>query len=331
MQDNKTPLKIENLQVCIGSVALLHHVSLHIDRGEILGLVGESGSGKSLTALSIMGLLESPPMKTTSGSIQFNGLDMLEANDETLESIRGNDATMIFQEPMTSLNPVLTIGDQVTEVLHLHKQIKRRDAIAEACELMERVGIVPADAALARYPHQLSGGQRQRVMIAIAIACKPDLLIADEPTTALDVTVQAQILELLDKLRRENAMSMLLITHDLGVVRHYCDRVAMMYCGQIVEQATTEELFSQPQHPYTQALLNTIPAVNPRGTELPSIPGFVPQPDSIPSGCAFAPRCDRATDQCRTTEPTLSTDAHAVRCWHPIDPAKLDGTFNYGS
>jgi len=324
MFGENTLLEVEQLHVSAGPVPLLRNVSLHINRGEILGLVGESGSGKSLTALSVMGLLESPPMDTTSGRIHFNGLDILKATDATLEAIRGNEVAMIFQEPMTSLNPVFTIGDQVMEALLLHKKIDKPAAISEASQLMERVGIMPAELALARYPHQLSGGQRQRVMIAMAIACKPGLLIADEPTTALDVTVQAQILELLHELRRENAMSMLLIAHDLGVVRHYCDRVAVMYCGQIVELATSDALFMQPRHPYTLALLNTIPALNPRGVELPSIAGHVPSPESLTQGCAFAPRCDRATARCSSEEPPLSCDAHAVRCWHPIDASALD-------
>jgi len=322
MPGDNTLLQIDELQVTAGRVALLRNVALHIDRGEILGLVGESGSGKSLTALSIMGLLESPPMETASGRILFSGINILDSDDATLESVRGNRVAMIFQEPMTSLNPVFTVGDQVTEALHLHKDINRRDAKKDAIRLMQRVGITPASEALDRYPHQLSGGQRQRVMIAMAIACEPALLIADEPTTALDVTVQAQILELLDSLRRENTMSMLLIAHDLGVVRHHCDRVAVMYCGQIVELAAAEALFSQPQHPYTLALLNTIPALNASGTELPSIPGHVPPPDAIAAGCAFAPRCDRATSRCHRDEPTLTSDVHAIRCWNPVGSTK---------
>jgi len=324
MFGKNTLLEVEELHVSAGPVPLLRNVSLHIDQGEILGLVGESGSGKSLTALSIMGLLESPPMDTTSGRIHFNGLDILNATDADLEAIRGNDIAMIFQEPMTSLNPVFTIGDQVMEALYLHKQIDQTTAKSEASHLMERVGIMPAELTLARYPHQLSGGQRQRVMIAMAIACKPGLLIADEPTTALDVTVQAQILELLHELRREYAMSMLLIAHDLGVVRHYCDRVAVMYCGEIVELATSDALFMQPRHPYTLALLNTIPALNPRGVELPSIKGLVPPPESLTSGCAFAPRCDRASARCSHDEPALEGDTHAVRCWHPVDASELE-------
>ncbi|MFK7996386.1 MAG: ABC transporter ATP-binding protein [Granulosicoccus sp.] len=319
-----TLLQIEDLQVCLHSVTLLRQISLHIDSGEILGLVGESGSGKSLTALSIMGLLETPPMRTVSGRILFNHHSMLEADAAMLESIRGNEAGMIFQEPMTSLNPVFTIGDQVMEVLYLHTQMNRQAAMIEAKKLMQRVGLMPAELSLTRYPHQLSGGQRQRVMIAMAIACNPLLLIADEPTTALDVTVQAQILELLDQLRREHNMSMLLIAHDLGVVRHYCDRVAVMYCGQIVEQATSNKLFLQPRHPYTLALLKTIPAANPAGIELPSIPGSVPAPESLPSGCSFAPRCERATPQCHRDEPPLSGDVHRVRCWHPIEHTQFN-------
>ncbi|MBX2883541.1 MAG: ABC transporter ATP-binding protein [Granulosicoccus sp.] len=329
MPVDKPLLQVEELHICVGHVPLLRGVRLHIDRGEMLGLVGESGSGKSLTALSIMGLLESPPMETRTGRIQFNDLNIVDAKDTTLESIRGNRIAMIFQEPMTSLNPVFTIGDQITEALYLHRDIAKQDANREAAELLERVGITPSTEALARFPHQLSGGQRQRVMIAMAISCNPDLLIADEPTTALDVTVQAQILELLDHLRSENSMSVLLIAHDLGVVRHYCDRVAVMYCGQIVELASAEELFSAPKHPYTLALLNTIPAVNPRGIELPSIPGNVPSPNSMPTGCAFAPRCNRASTRCEKEEPALTNELHAVRCWHPVTINELNKqTFN---
>ena len=230
---------------------------------------------------------------------------------------------MIFQEPMTSLNPVFTVGDQIMEALFLHKRIKHKEAKQEAIDLIERVGIHPAITAIDRYPHQLSGGQRQRIMIAMAIACKPMLLIADEPTTALDVTVQAQILELLDQLRTENGMAILLIAHDLGVVRHYCDRVAVMYCGQIVEQGLAGQVFTRPRHPYTHALLNTIPARNPRGVELPSIEGSVPSPDAIPSGCSFAPRCKQSAERCRSESPSLSNDSQAVRCWFPVDAPEM--------
>lgn len=315
-----TPLlRITDLHVGLGRDQLLRGVSLELQQGEILGLVGESGSGKSLTALSIMGLLESPPINRTKGSIVFNGHNIHDASETMLESLRGKEAAMIFQEPMTSLNPVFTVGDQIMEALFLHKRIKFKAARHEAVDLIERVGIHPAISTLDRYPHQLSGGQRQRIMIAMAIACKPKLLIADEPTTALDVTVQAQILELLDQLRTENGMAILLIAHDLGVVRHYCDRVAVMYCGQIVEHGLADHVFARPRHPYTHALLNTIPARNPRGVELPSIEGNVPTPDAIPPGCTFAPRCKQSTQRCTSESPSLSNDSHAVRCWYPVD------------
>jgi oligopeptide/dipeptide ABC transporter ATP-binding protein len=283
----------------------------------MVGLVGESGCGKSVTALAVMRLLAEPPMRVTAGHIRFGGTDLLTLDEKAMRRLRGDDIAMIFQEPMTSLNPVFTIGDQIAEVVLLHRQASRAAARDRAVELLARVGIpAPADA-LGRYPHQLSGGQRQRVMIAMALACDPRLLVADEPTTALDVTVQAQILDLLDGLRRETGMAVLLITHDLGVVSQFCDRVAVMYGGRVMEEATADDLFAHPRHRYTEALMRTIPASNPPGVTLPAIPGTVPPPGRRPPGCAFHPRCHARVDPCSEVMPDLAGAPHAFRCWNP--------------
>jgi oligopeptide/dipeptide ABC transporter ATP-binding protein len=314
---DKALLEIDNLHIDVGSRPVIEGVSLRIAAGEMLGLVGESGCGKSVTALTIMRLLAEPPMHLRSGAVHFEGRDVLALNDAELEALRGDDIAMIFQEPMTSLNPVFTIGDQIAEVLLLHRQIGRTEALEEAAGLLALVGIPAPRAALGRYPHQLSGGQRQRVMIAMALACAPKLLVADEPTTALDVTVQAQILDLLDDLRRQRGMAVLLITHDLGVVAQYCDRVAVMYGGRIVEEAPAAELFAHPRHRYTQALLATIPASNPPGTQLPAIAGTVPPPGFRPAGCAFQPRCTATVAACAQAMPELEGVSHLIRCWNP--------------
>jgi oligopeptide/dipeptide ABC transporter ATP-binding protein len=310
-------LSIESLSVSAGSRAVLEDVSLSIAPGEMLGLVGESGCGKSVTALAIMRLLATPPMRVASGAIRFGGRDILTLSERELEALRGDDIAMIFQEPMTSLTPVFTIGDQIAEVVLLHRRARRAEAEARAVELLRRVGIPAPERAVARYPHQLSGGQRQRAMIAMALACEPRLLIADEPTTALDVTVQAQILDLIDDLRRAEGMAVLLITHDLGVVSQYCDRVAVMYGGRVVETAPSADLFANPQHRYTEALLATIPASNPPGAELPAIRGTVPPPGRRPPGCAFNPRCTARLELCTREMPDLVGERHRVRCWNP--------------
>ncbi|MGV3652094.1 MAG: ABC transporter ATP-binding protein, partial [Devosia sp.] len=250
-------LAIEGLEIAAHGRPILEGVNLTIGAGEMVGLVGESGCGKSVTALSIMRLIAEPPMRITGGSIRFKDKDILGLDEKGLEALRGDEIAMIFQEPMTSLNPVFSIGDQIAETVRLHRPVSRKDALDRAAELLGRVGIPSPKAALERFPHQLSGGQRQRVMIAMALACDPELLVADEPTTALDVTVQAQILELIDDLRREKGMAVLLITHDLGVVSSYCDRVAVMYGGRIVEEAPADQLFAHPMHRYTEALLRT--------------------------------------------------------------------------
>lgn len=316
--NDQTLLAMRNLSIQAGNTPIIEAVSLDIRAGEMVGLVGESGSGKSVTALAIMRLLAEPPMKITGGSIKFAGHEVTSLKDSEMQDLRGNEIAMIFQEPMTSLNPVFTIGQQIREVVLLHSDLTSRQANALAAELLARVGIPSPKDALLRYPHQLSGGQRQRVMIAIALACEPKLLIADEPTTALDVTVQAQILDLIDSLRRETGMAVLLITHDLGVVSQHCDRVAVMYLGRIVETAPIAELISQPRHRYAEALMRTVPSNNDPGTRLPAIGGTVPQPANRPAGCAFHPRCLAAIKKCATDIPQLSGDDHRAACWNPV-------------
>lgn len=313
-------LELNDLQVNIVKTALVRGVSLKLKAGESLGIVGESGCGKSLTALSIMGLLPQPPMHVESGDIWFDGKNLANLPVHSLTKIRGKEIAMIFQEPMSSLNPVFAVGDQVSEVLYLHENLSAQQVRKRTHELFEKVGL-SATRVSDQFPHQLSGGQRQRVMIAMSLACNPKLLIADEPTTALDVTIQAQILELLDQLRRESGMAILLIAHDLGVVTHHCDQVAVMYAGQVVESGSTTQVFSSPSHPYTRALLETIPAVNDRGKPLPSIEGSVPSATDIPTGCSYSPRCRYSQRQCTTQSPELAhhplTD-HPVSCWHPV-------------
>jgi oligopeptide/dipeptide ABC transporter ATP-binding protein len=310
-------LSIEDLTLTFGDAPVVESVSLNLMPGEMLGLVGESGCGKTVTALSIMRLFPEPPGRIAGGRILFEGEDLLAKDRNALRRIRGDRIGMIFQEPMTSLNPVFTIGNQIEEAVLLHRPVGRAAARARAVELLALVGIPSPARALERYPHQLSGGQRQRVMIAIALACNPRLLVADEPTTALDVTVQAQILELIDDLRRDLGMAVLLITHDLGVVAEFCDRVAVMYAGRIVETAPASELFRRPMHRYTQALMNTIPASNPPGTRLPTIAGAVPPPGRRPHGCSFTPRCLASIRRCSEEMPRLEGVEHRVRCWNP--------------
>ena len=309
-------LSIENLTLTVAGRPLVEDLSLEIARGEMIGLVGESGCGKSVTALSIMRLLP-PAVKIASGAIRHQGSDLAQLSEENLRKLRGDRIAMIFQEPATSLNPVFTIGDQIAEALIVHRGMTRAQARGAAGDLLDLVGIPAARLQLDRYPHNISGGQRQRVMIATALACEPDLLIADEPTTALDVTVQAQILTLIDRLRRERGMACLLITHDFGVVAEICDRVAVMYAGRIVETAAVGDLFAHPRHRYTEALLATMPASNPPGRRLPAIPGAVPPPGQREVGCAFHPRCPAALPRCATERPPLVGDSHRVACWNP--------------
>ena len=279
--------------------------------------MGNWGGGKPGAAPSLCRLPPGPPGRITAGRILLEGEDVLALDGQALRRMRGDRAAMIFQEPMTSLNPVFTIGDQIAEALLLHRPVGRAAARARAVELLDLVGLAAPARQLDRYPHQISGGQRQRVMIAMALACGPKLLIADEPTTALDVTVQAQILDLIDRLRRELGMAVLLITHDLGVVAEFCDRVAVMYAGRIVEEAPAPGLFARPGHRYTEALLRTIPASNPPGRRLPTIAGTVPPPGRRWDGCAFRPRCPAPVPPCGADLPRLEGGAHRVRCWNP--------------
>jgi oligopeptide/dipeptide ABC transporter ATP-binding protein len=293
-------------------------VSFHIKEGETLGLVGESGCGKSVTSLAVMGLLQDPTK--VGGSIKFRDTELTKLPEKKMRSIRGNDISMIFQEPMTSLNPVHKIGRQIGESLILHKGLSGRQAHNQAIELLAQVGIPRPEEIVNEFPHQLSGGMRQRVMIAIAMACNPQLLIADEPTTALDVTIQAQILDLMRSLSRERNMSTLLITHDLGVVAEMCDRVAVMYAGKIVEQGPVRTIFKNPQHPYTIGLLNSLPKITGEKERLNPIKGNVPSLRNMPAGCRFAPRCPHAMDVCRTTPELFEVeDGHLSRCWLHAD------------
>ena len=311
-------LRVEGLTIALGGVKLVEDVSFDIMPGEAFGLVGESGCGKSVTALSILRLIASPPLAITGGRIEFGGRDLLKLSEDEIRGVRGGEIAMIFQEPMTSLNPVFTIGDQIGETLTIHRSMNARAAASRAAELLDLVGIPAARTQLERYPHQLSGGQRQRAMIAMALACEPKLLIADEPTTALDVTVQAQILALIERLRKELGLACLLITHDLGVVGETCARVAVMYAGRIVEHGPTEDVFGKPRHRYTKALLETIPAANPPGKRLPAIQGNVPAPGRRAPGCAFAERCAAPLARCADNRPAFAREGeHAAACWNP--------------
>ncbi len=300
-----------------GTLKAVDGVSLTIGRSEILALVGESGCGKSVTALSIMRLIANPPGKIAGGEVLFEGQDLLRLSPAQMQQVRGNGIGMIFQEPMTSLNPVLTIGEQISETLIAHRGESQKSAIKKACELLDLVRMSAPQQRLSQYPHELSGGMRQRVMIAMALACEPKLLIADEPTTALDVTVQAQILDLLLEMRERLGMSILLITHDLGVVAEVADRVAMMYAGNKIEEASVFDLFQRPQHPYTQGLIQASPAASAGlATRLKEIRGQVPALHEMPAGCRFAPRCDWGIDACRGSPPALreSLTDHYVAC-----------------
>ncbi|HMJ07932.1 MAG TPA: ABC transporter ATP-binding protein [Pyrinomonadaceae bacterium] len=302
-----------------GLVKAVNDVSFHVDEGELLGLVGESGCGKSITALSIMRLIASPG-RIAGGSIAFKGRELTTLDADSMRQIRGNDIAMIFQDPMTSLNPVFTVGEQIAEALRLHRKLDKRAAWSAAIEAMKEVSIPAPERRANDYPHQLSGGMRQRVMIAMALACDPELLIADEPTTALDVTIQAQILELLDDLRKTRKLGVLLITHDLGVVAETADRVCVMYTGKIVEESDVDVLFERPKHPYTQGLLNSVPKLTDyslgHATRLETIEGVVPSPTDLPPGCHFAPRCRFRMERCVHGDIPLfhTPDGASVRC-----------------
>ncbi|GAB6138236.1 ABC transporter ATP-binding protein [Halanaerobaculum tunisiense] len=316
-----TILDINQLQTYFhtdqGTVKAVDGVSLDIKTGETLGVVGESGSGKSVTAASIMQLIPTPPGEIAGGEIKFKNEDLLDKSIAEIREIRGNQISMIFQEPMTSLNPVYTIGDQIAETLQLHQDITKEQAVDKAVTMLEKVGIPSPEERVTEHPHQLSGGMRQRVMIAMALSCNPELLIADEPTTALDVTIQAQILELMQDLKDEFNTAIMLITHDLGVIAEVADKVAVMYGGRVVEQAEVKTLFKDPEHPYTKGLINSIPHIKGQDHRLEPIKGIVPDPFSFPQGCKFANRCDYVQDKCWEQEPQLETvqDDHVVRCW----------------
>jgi oligopeptide/dipeptide ABC transporter ATP-binding protein len=312
-------LSVRNLRVTfpVGGrrFAAVDGISFDVAAGEVIGIVGESGSGKSVTALSILSLIE-PPGQIERGSILFEGRDLAREDEDTLRTVRGKQISMIFQEPMTSLNPVFTIGDQVGETLREHDGLTARQARARAIDLFQRVGIQGAPERVDEYPHQLSGGMRQRVMIAMALACRPKLLIADEPTTALDVTIQAQILELLDALRRETGMAIILITHDLGVVARLAERVTVMYAGQVAEQAPVHRLFAHPGHPYTRGLLGSVPRLADQGGDLSPIAGVVPSFSAMPPGCRFRPRCPIGRPPCDERPPPLIplSPEHGAAC-----------------
>ncbi len=313
-------LSVKNLStefpVKKGIVRAVEDVSFDVDQGEILAIVGESGSGKSVTSLSIMGLLAEPG-HVASGSLEFEGKDLATLSEKQYRELRGNDMAMIFQEPMTSLNPVYRVGNQIVEAIRTHEKVSKAEAKDRAVDLLRKVGIPSPEARINDYPHQMSGGMRQRVMIAMALACNPKLLIADEPTTALDVTIQAQILDLLRRLRDDTGMAVLLITHDLGVVSETADRVVVMYCGQVVEEAEVRTLFDHPMHPYTLGLLKSIPRLEDDDSKrLYMIKGMVPNPLEMPPGCHFSDRCDSCMDICRTKVPELvDVDGHKVRCF----------------
>ncbi len=316
-------LSIENLSISFagedGRARVVEELSFTMHAGRTVGLVGESGCGKSVTAMSVLRLLPSPPGHIDGGQIMFGGRDLLQLSEREMQGIRGNSIGMIFQEPMTSLNPTLSIGFQIGEVLRWHRGETVEAARAATIEILGQVGVGAPERRVDQYPHQLSGGLRQRVMIAMALVCHPALLIADEPTTALDVTIQAQILDLLRELQRDLGMAILMITHDLGVVAEVCDEVVVMYAGREVERAPVSRLFRTPRHPYTHGLLAAVPRLGGRGRPLPSIRGVVPPPGARSEGCVFAPRCPRALDRCRVERPALSAlgSDHLVACLNP--------------
>lgn len=311
VKDLETEFKVKR-----GTVKAVNGVSFEVDKGEILAVVGESGSGKSVTSLSVMGLIRDPG-RVAGGEILFNGENLLKKSTKEMQAVRGDKISMIFQEPMTSLNPVYRVKDQIMETILTHTTMNKKEALKRAIEMLDLVGIPAPEQRANDYPHQMSGGMCQRVMIAMALACDPELLIADEPTTALDVTIQAQILDLINRLREKLGMAVLLITHDLGVVAETADKVVVMYCGRVVEQATVEQLFTKPLHPYTQGLLDSIPKMDEDRERLYMIKGIVPDPIHLPKGCSFADRCDKCMEKCREHMPKLSVteDGRKVRCF----------------
>ena len=310
-------LDIQNLSISYTAdgevVKAVNQVDFSIKKGETIGIVGETGAGKTTTALGIMGLIPNPPGTIDSGSIIFKGNDLLKTSEKDMRSVRGNEISMIFQDPMTSLNPIFTVGQQIAEVIQIHQNLSKKDTEIKAEEMLELVGI-PRNRKN-DYPHQFSGGMKQRVMIAIALACNPSLLIADEPTTALDVTIQAQVLEKMNQLKKDFNTSIILITHDLGVVAETCDKFAVMYAGQIIEFGTLEDIFNNTKHPYTIGLFGSLPNIDKKVRRLTQIKGLMPDPSNLPSGCFFHPRCQHVEELCKTEKPVLIDDnGHSTRC-----------------
>lgn len=311
-------LEIKNLTIHYVTddevVKAVNDISITLEEGESLGLVGETGAGKTTTAMGVLGLVPDPPGKIISGEVIYKGKDLLKLSDAEMRKIRGHEISMIFQDPMTALNPVLTVGDQIMEVIRLHQKVPKAEALKRAMEMMEMVGI--EGGRCNEYPHQFSGGMKQRIVIAIALACNPSLLIADEPTTALDVTIQAQVLDLIDNLKKKFNTSLVLITHDLGVVAEVCDKVAIVYAGKIVEYGNLKHIYNNPLHPYTKGLFGSIPDFSHKAHRLNPIKGLMPDPSNLPEGCAFAERCPHATDACRSKQPEeLEVETgHFVRC-----------------
>lgn len=321
MKQSETILEIKDLcvefQTVEGKVQAVDHLSYTLHKGEKLGIVGESGSGKSVSSLAMLQLIPNPPGRVTGGEILYKGQDLVRLSEKEMQKLRGNEISMIFQEPMTSLNPIIQCGKQIAESLRLHRGMNKKEAMQEAVRMMKEVGIANPEIRVHEYPHQMSGGMRQRVMIAMALACRPQILIADEPTTALDVTIQAQILDLIRDLNRETGTAVLFITHDLGVVSELCNTVIVMYTGHIVEQAPVKDLFRDPKHPYTVGLLNAIPSITKDRKPLQTIEGMVPNPTERVEGCSFWPRCPHASERCRKQEPPVTGlgEDRLVRCW----------------
>ena len=303
-----------------GVVKAVNGIDLSLEKGDTLGLVGETGAGKTTTALGVMGLVPDPPGKVISGEILYNGEDLLKKSNAELRKIRGGEISMIFQDPMTALNPVLRVGDQIAEVIHLHGNCSRTEALKRAMDMLQKVGIPPER--VSDYPHQFSGGMKQRVVIAIALACTPQLIIADEPTTALDVTIQAPVLDMMNDLKQQIGTSMILITHDLGIVAESCDQVAIMYAGEIVEYGSLEDIFDHTTHPYTKGLFNSIPSLDKDTERLQPIQGLMPDPANLPEGCKFHPRCPYAVEACAQQHPGMTelTPGHLCRCLRCGDP-----------
>jgi len=327
---NQTEPILEVKDLCVqfhtaeGTVQAINNLSYTLHKGEKLGIVGESGSGKSVSSLGIMQLIPNPPGEITHGEILYKGMDIVKKSEKEMQKIRGNEISMIFQEPMTSLNPIVKCGSQIAESLILHRGMKKKEAMQEAIRMMKAVGIANPEVRAHEYPHQMSGGMRQRIMIAMALACRPQILIADEPTTALDVTIQAQILDLIRELNESMETSVLFITHDLGVVSELCDTVIVMYTGRIVEMASAEDLFREPLHPYTMGLLKAIPRITKDRPPLETINGSVPNPTEKIEGCSFWPRCPYTTEQCRSAEPPVAElpGGRRVKCWRCAEQGK---------